>query len=84
MPDQRELQRALGLAVKELRAVDGITQEELSTRTGVHATYVSDIERGARNPSWGALARLVDGLTGGMAELGAAFDRLSEQQEDAP
>jgi transcriptional regulator with XRE-family HTH domain len=69
-------QRSLGLAVKALRTNLGITQEELSNRTGVHATYVSDIERGARNPSWATLVKLIQGMNATMAELGDTFDRI--------
>jgi transcriptional regulator with XRE-family HTH domain len=72
---EADVQRALGLAVKELRAKAGITQEELSSRTGVHPTYVSDVERGARNPSWATLAKMVAGMDTSMAALGEAFDR---------
>lgn len=79
MPEQPNVQRLLGLALRELRTAEGITQEELSMRTGVHATYVSDVERGARNPSWGALVKLLDGLAAGMGDLGAAYDRLANQ-----
>jgi transcriptional regulator with XRE-family HTH domain len=71
-----ETQQNLGLAVKALRTNLGITQEELSNRTGVHPTYVSDVERGARNPSWATLVKLVHGLNATMAELGEAFDRI--------
>jgi transcriptional regulator with XRE-family HTH domain len=71
-----ETQHNLGLAVKALRTNLGITQEELSNRTGVHPTYVSDVERGARNPSWATLVKLVHGLNATMAELGEAFDRI--------
>lgn len=52
-----------------------MTQEELSRRTGLHPTYISDIERGARNPSFEALARLVDGLDVSLADLGASYER---------
>lgn len=61
--------------MKELRASRELTQEELSARTGVHPTYISDIERGARNPSWAKLAELVAGMGLTMADLGKAFDR---------
>lgn len=72
-----ETQRNLGMAVKTLRTKLGITQEALSNRTGVHPTYISDIERGARNPSWATLVKLVRGMDSTMAELGEAFDRVA-------
>jgi len=65
----------LGSAVRELRDAAAMTQEELSRRTGLHPTYISDIERGARNPSFEALARLVDGLDVSLADLGASYER---------
>jgi transcriptional regulator with XRE-family HTH domain len=76
MPEQAEIRRALGRALKDLRMARSVTQEELSGRTGVHPTYISDIERGARNPSWESLVKLADGLGMTMADLGAVFDRL--------
>ena len=71
-----DLQQNLGRAVNALRTSAGLTQEELSNRTGVHATYVSDVERGARNPSWATLVKLVRGMDTTMAELGDEFDRI--------
>jgi transcriptional regulator with XRE-family HTH domain len=72
-----ETQRNLGLAVKTLRTNLGITQEELSNRTGVHPTYISDVERGARNPSWATLVKLAHGMNATMAEVGATFDQIA-------
>jgi transcriptional regulator with XRE-family HTH domain len=40
----------------------GLSQEELAQRSGLHRTYVSDIERGARNPSLKTICRLAEGL----------------------
>jgi transcriptional regulator with XRE-family HTH domain len=77
MGDQDAVQKRLGLAVKEVRTAKAVTQEELSRRTGLHPTYISDIERGARNPSFAVLVRVADGLDIALAELGAAFDRLA-------
>ena len=39
-----------------------MTQEELSEKTGLHRTYISDIERGARNVSLKNLSRLAEAL----------------------
>lgn len=76
MPANPEVQRQLGEAVKQIRAAAEMTQEELSDATGLHATYISDIERGARNPSFAVLVRLAAGLQVSLAELGAAYDRF--------
>src|SRR6266436_6432927 len=46
-----DLKTLLGMAIKTQRASLGISQEELAHRAGLHRTYISDLERGARNPS---------------------------------
>ena len=40
---------ALGQAIAERRLHINMTQQELADLSGVHRTYVSDIERGTRN-----------------------------------
>lgn len=51
-----------GTAVKNKRAEMGISQEELADRAGLHRTYISDVERGARNPSLESIAKLAQAL----------------------
>jgi len=53
----------LGKRVRALRREAGLSQEELAFRVGMKRSYVSDLERGTRNPSVRALARLADGLS---------------------
>ncbi len=48
-PDPRVL--AFGAAVRIRREELGLSQEALGYKAKVHRTYVSDIERGARNPT---------------------------------
>lgn len=45
-PDIRE---RFGDAVRARREELGLTQEELAAEVGIHRTYLSDVERGARN-----------------------------------
>jgi transcriptional regulator with XRE-family HTH domain len=73
-PDTAVVQRRLGAAVKSVRRTAGVTQEELSHRTGLHTTYISDIERGARNPSFAVLVRIAGGLGISLGDLGRAYD----------
>lgn len=49
-------------AVHTRRGQLGISQEELAQRAGLHRTYISDIERGARNPTLKTLSRLAVAL----------------------
>lgn len=44
-----DIQQALGQAVRTLRTERHLTQEQLADQAGVHAHYISDIERGLRN-----------------------------------
>ncbi len=43
--------RAFGAAVRLRRDELGLSQEGLGYKARVHRTYVSDVERGARNPT---------------------------------
>lgn len=59
----------LGAAIKRERSARGISQEELARRAGLHRTYVSDLERGARNPSVESVEKLADALQVSVAKL---------------
>jgi transcriptional regulator with XRE-family HTH domain len=41
----------LGRNLRRLREAKGLSQEAYADEAGIHRTYVSDIERGARNPT---------------------------------
>jgi transcriptional regulator with XRE-family HTH domain len=57
-----DLKARLGRAIKAERSALGISQEELAYRAGLHRTYVSDVERGARNPSLESVEKLAQAL----------------------
>ena len=46
-----DIRTRLGKNVRRLREEKGWSQEAYADEAGVHRTYVSDIERGARNPT---------------------------------
>ena len=74
MPDRPRVQLRLGRAVKALRTQQGLTQEQVSAAAGLHPTYVSDIERGARNPSWEAMTRLAQGIGVSLRDIAASYE----------
>ena len=57
-----ELVRLLGRNVRAQRRRLGLSQEELALEAGMKRAYVSDLERGTRNPSVRALGRLAVAL----------------------
>ena len=48
----------LGQNVRRLREAKGWSQEDYADRAGIHRTYVSDIERGRRNPTISVVEKL--------------------------
>ena len=46
-----DVRKRLGTNLRRLREAKGLSQEAFAFEAGIHRTYVSDIERGARNPT---------------------------------
>ncbi len=59
----------LGRNVRRVREARGLTQEDLEGMTGLRRSYISDLERGVRNPTIRALARIAEALQIAPAEL---------------
>lgn len=52
----------LGVNVRHHRKLKGMTQDQLAAAAEMERSYVSDLERGTRNPSVVALGRLANAL----------------------
>lgn len=59
---RNDIKKSFGAAVRQRRGRLGISQEELAGRAGLHRTYISDVERGARNVSLESIHRLAAAL----------------------
>src|SRR5467141_4229203 len=70
-----DIKNQFGTAVRSRRKRMGISQKELAGRAGLHRTYVSDIERGARNLSLESIDKLAKALE---IPVSTFFSRLSE------
>ncbi|RWI92134.1 helix-turn-helix transcriptional regulator [Mesorhizobium sp.] len=46
-----DIQKRLGRNLRRLRKAKGLSQEAFADGVGIHRTYVSDLERGRRNPT---------------------------------
>ena len=80
-----DLLAKLGLRVRALRTLHGLTQEALAERVGFRASYVSQIESGAKGATLETLAAIAAALGMTLSELlldvdqplPDEFDRLS-------
>jgi len=73
-------QVALGLAVKARRQELDLTQEQLANDTELHQRWISNVETGKRNPSYGSLRRLASGLELSASQL---ISRAEQIESDA-
>ena len=54
----RSVQHRLGERMQALRADRDVTQEVLAARIGISQKYLSELERGAKSPSWQTLVAI--------------------------
>ena len=57
-----DIRARLGTNVRRLRLAKGWSQEAYADEADIHRTYVSDIERGARNPTITVVEKLAKSL----------------------
>lgn len=57
-----DVKKRLGSNVRRLRDAKGLSQEKFAFEAGIHRTYISDIERGARNPTITVVEKLAAAL----------------------
>lgn len=65
-----DVRKEFGAAVRAQRLRLGLSQESLAERAELHRTYVTDVERGARNLSLESISRLARALE---VSIGALF-----------
>ena len=63
------VRQRLGRNLRRLREAKGWSQEAFADEAGIHRTYVSDIERAARNPTIMVVEKLAVPLGVTAAEL---------------
>ena len=63
------LYNCLGAVISLRRKRLGMSQEDLADKAGVDRAFISSIERGKRNPSFGSVARIAKGLRMRFARL---------------
>lgn len=57
-----DMRKLVGRNVRRLRLAAGMTQEQYAERSGFSQQYISDLERGRRNPTIVSLFELAQAL----------------------
>jgi DNA-binding XRE family transcriptional regulator len=65
----RPMLSALSAVLKMAREEQGLSQMEVARRSGLHRTYVCEVERGTRNPSLQSVIQIAAALDVTVSEL---------------
>ncbi len=80
MPPPLPPDRALGLAIKELREARDLTQEELASRADTTVGTVSRLESAKSAPAWATVMQLIDALGVSLPELALAVEQAKRRR----
>ena len=81
---QSDVKQRFGKAIRRRRRELDLSQEELAERAELHRTYVSDIERGDRNPSLENIEKLAKALNIRVSDLFISYgvEEVLDEQAD--
>jgi transcriptional regulator with XRE-family HTH domain len=74
MPPKLPADPALGRAIRQLRELRGLTQEELATHAGMTFGTVSRLESAKSAPAWATVRALIETLNVSFGELAVAIE----------
>jgi transcriptional regulator with XRE-family HTH domain len=84
MPRREEPQIGLAQAIRRLRKKAQLSQEALGLEANIHPTWISHIESGRVNPTWGNVRRIAISLRVPLVELAALAEDLELKYGTAP
>ena len=79
MPRREDPQPGLGKAIRTLRTESQLSQEALGERAEIHATWISHIESGRINPTWGNVRRIAGGLEVPLPRLAELAEKYEQE-----
>lgn len=67
------------MAIRQFRHKKKLSQEALGEKAEIHPTWISHIESGRINPTWGNVRRIAKGLDIKLAELAEEAEKLERE-----
>ena len=84
MPRTDDPQIGLSKAIRQLRKQEKLSQEALGLRADIHPTWISHLESGRVNPTWGNVRRIAAGLRVPLPALAALAEDFELRHGTAP
>ena len=78
------VQQALGARIRQLREKKGWSQEDFAARSGLHRTFVGNIERGLKNTTILTLLMISKSLGVSVSELLRGLEKRVEELRKRP
>ncbi len=61
--------KAVGSTIRDLRKSQGLSQEKLAEKAGLHRTYIGALERGEKSPTVETLSKIVLALNVSLSDF---------------
>lgn len=81
MPESDKLLTALSRIIRKRREEVGMSQTVLAEKSGLHRTYINNIERGSKNISIESLKKIADSLSTTVSDLLTQAEEISSESE---
>jgi len=79
---EKRAQRNFGGTLKARRGAAGLTQTDLAEKASLHRTYVSELERGLKEPGFHVLRKLALALPGSSDELLGVTETVHKSRQE--
>lgn len=71
----KQVLKVLGLRIRDLRRAQGLSQEDLADKCGVHRTFMGTVERGESNLSFSNILKVASTLEMSLSALFEGVDQ---------
>lgn len=83
MQDMKQMARQLGRNIRVARVMQGISQEKLAEKSGLHRTYIGMVERGEKNITLVNYGRIAGALGMNLYDLFSGIDAVFPRQKSS-
>ncbi len=72
----KNINQKIGMVIRKQRLLTHLSQEKLGEVTGLHRTYISDVERGKRNITIISLSKIAAALHISLSDLISEAEKI--------